>query len=223
MATLNEIGTIDRNIDHLLAQEVDLILVVDGGSTDGTQDVLRDKPRVQMLVDETVPFRQAQTMTGMANWAGQRGADWILPIDADEFWYSPHGTLKQVLTNPGMFIADKQYVTVYHHTDWDHRFPDRKMQKVGFRWKPGVTVQMGNHECSLKGGAWGNLFCRELQFLDFDHYCRKVEERLRTLDRALPEREAAHYRVLEGLDRAELEVEWKKLVDRDTVYDPIPC
>jgi hypothetical protein len=43
------------------------------------------------------PFLQAATTTEFAREAFLRGARWVIPIDADEFWYAPQGRLRDVL------------------------------------------------------------------------------------------------------------------------------
>jgi hypothetical protein len=42
-------------------------------------------------------YRQAEITTELAREAYAKGADWVIPIDADEFWYAPGGNLRSVL------------------------------------------------------------------------------------------------------------------------------
>ena len=99
MMVRNEADVLEVNLRHHFAQGVDQFLVVDNGSSDGTLGVLEsfaDDGRVRWIRDAG-PYNQSEITTDLAREAGEMGADWVVPIDADEFWYAPRGTLKQVL------------------------------------------------------------------------------------------------------------------------------
>jgi glycosyltransferase involved in cell wall biosynthesis len=75
------------------------MLIVDNGSSDGTDRVLQ-----QLGIDGRIkwsrndgPYKQPEIFTELAREAHRRGADWVLPIDADEFWDVTHWDLKEVL------------------------------------------------------------------------------------------------------------------------------
>lgn len=86
----NEIDIVEPFVRHAAAR-LDRLLVLDNGSTDGTRQILR------RLVDEGLPVEvlddpepgnyQWRRMTGlMRDHAIKRcGADWVVPLDADEF------------------------------------------------------------------------------------------------------------------------------------------
>jgi glycosyltransferase involved in cell wall biosynthesis len=97
----NEADVIRINVLHHLAQGIDRFLILDDGSTDGTRDVLAELSREHPLEwkPSTVAFRQHLLLTSLARDAYIRGAEWILPIDADEFWYVPGGTLRDAVTD----------------------------------------------------------------------------------------------------------------------------
>ncbi len=99
MMVRNEADILEMNLRHHFAQGVDQFLVVDNGSSDGTLAVLEsfaDDGRLRWIRDAG-PYDQSDITTDLAREAGTMGADWVVPIDADEFWYAPHGTLKDVL------------------------------------------------------------------------------------------------------------------------------
>lgn len=99
MMVRNEADIVGITIRHHLAQGIDHFLVVDNGSTDGTDRVLEELSRDQRVrwVRSTGEFRQADITTELAREAYLRGADWVLPIDADEFWWAPEGDFRAVL------------------------------------------------------------------------------------------------------------------------------
>jgi hypothetical protein len=84
----NEADIVDVSIRFHLQRGVDRFLVIDNGSGDGTtrslQRLARDG-RVRWTRDES-PFRPAEMHTALAREAAREGADWVMYIDADEFW-----------------------------------------------------------------------------------------------------------------------------------------
>lgn len=98
----NEAAIVGTTIAHHLALGCDHILVVDNGSTDGTPSALRELAattgRVSWSVDAG-PYRQSELLTGLARDAALQGADWVLPFDADEFWWVPRRRLGDLLAS----------------------------------------------------------------------------------------------------------------------------
>lgn len=85
----NEVDILRLCVVHHLATACDRILVLDNGSTDGSQKALKRLAK-RLPIDWTVdagPFSQHELVTGLAEEARSGGADWVLPLDADEFWF----------------------------------------------------------------------------------------------------------------------------------------
>jgi hypothetical protein len=215
---LDEADIIGLTVRHLLDEGVDRVYVVDGGSDDGTLDVLYDLDgpvEVMEQPNRDRPFRQSEIMSALATIAGEDGADWIVPFDADEFWCGL-GFLRET-HHRKVFARMAQYWS----PSW--REPGAKpLPKVAFRYEPGVTIAMGNHDCSVGGGMWSPIIVREWQFRSQEHFVAKVHRSLSTLDPALPVTEAAHYRTWARMTGDELATEYATLAARATVYDPIP-
>src|SRR4051812_40894158 len=73
---------------HHLTAGCEQITVVDNGSSDGTTEVLRRLAKrvpLRFTVDDG-PFRQAEVFTELTRAAAREGADWVVPLGADEFW-----------------------------------------------------------------------------------------------------------------------------------------
>ena len=99
MMVRNEADVLRINVLHHLNQGVDYFLVVDNGSWDGSDGVLQELSRGGRLgwIRDPGPYHQSEITTELAREAFHRGADWVVPIDADEFWWAPGGDFRGVL------------------------------------------------------------------------------------------------------------------------------
>ena len=97
--TRNEVDLVAINLQHHCAQGIDSFLIRDNGSTDGTQDELSRLSKHLPLEWSQYkgPFLQDRLLSDLAVEAFHRGADWVIPVDADEFWHGTSGTIRGVL------------------------------------------------------------------------------------------------------------------------------
>jgi hypothetical protein len=97
MMVRDEADIIASMIEHHLGQGVDLFIVTDNGSVDGTTEILQEyeaRGVLELRHDPVHRKQQGETVTSMAREAYTRhGADWVLNADADEFWVTAGGTL----------------------------------------------------------------------------------------------------------------------------------
>lgn len=95
----DEQDVLETNLSYHLACGIDEILVVDNGSSDATRKILqrvaRRTGRVRWRSDPG-EYRQSEVTTDLARDAVAGGADWVMVIDADEFW-TAEGDLRSVL------------------------------------------------------------------------------------------------------------------------------
>lgn len=96
----NEIDIIEITLRHHLENLIDEAIVVDKGSMDGTLELVcelaSDLPI--HVASEPGTSRGGQLATSMARYAARAGADWVLPVDADEFWVTSGPPLRAILT-----------------------------------------------------------------------------------------------------------------------------
>ncbi len=219
----NEADIVGQTLTHLYSEGVANVYIADAMSTDGTRDVLAAFP-CKIFDDHETCHRQPYWMERLVSQAYDDGADWVLCVDADEFWYSPSGsTIAEALATLPESIG-KLYAQMWHHVDHSYREPQPKgLPKVAVRAGTGIQVANGNHEAVVSGGALlGVLAIREIQFRDFEHFCRKIEQRCATLDPSLPSYEGAHITQYRDWTKEQLEPVWAEMVARATVLDPIP-
>ena len=92
---------IEANIRYHRAQGVDLFVVGDDGSVDGTLEILEGFERSGLVKLEPVSGLLHEVWskgrTKLARLAHELGADWVIHNDQDEFWWSLTGDLKETL------------------------------------------------------------------------------------------------------------------------------
>ena len=122
----NEEELIKRCVDHLFAIGVDDIVIEDYGSTDSTLDIL--KQYSQDLV-KIVNFDESQD-TSKEVWGSREaaiirsiGADWVLLLDADEFWLPRTGSIRDGLRNSSAPVLKVNRYNVVLGTQGAH-FPE---------------------------------------------------------------------------------------------------
>jgi hypothetical protein len=127
MMVRNEADILRVNLRHHLALGIDQFLIVDNGSSDGTVEILeelsRDTGRVRWTRDPG-PYRQAEITTGLAHEAYLSGADWVVPIDADEFWHAPGGDLRAVLERAAAGALEVQVINFVQRREQLKASPD---------------------------------------------------------------------------------------------------
>jgi len=190
----DEIDVIEVTLRHM-ATQVDFLVVADNNSTDGTRDLLSDLTYdlpLTVLDDPEVGFMQSRKMTDLAKVArNNHDAEWIIAFDADEFWYSPFGTIKDVLNEVG-----PQWLTataaLYDHVSssednlealnpvkrigWRRR-EKGALPKVACRWREDLTIEQGNHSATYDGGTTyidGLLVIRHFPYRSPDQFTKKV-------------------------------------------------
>ena len=87
-------------IQFHFGQGVDLIIATDNGSQDSSRKILERYARSGRLILLDEPEHthdQAVWVTRMAQLASEKGADWIIHSDADEFWWPQQGNIKTTL------------------------------------------------------------------------------------------------------------------------------
>lgn len=205
----DEADIIAHTLAHIGSQ-VDGILAADNGSTDGTRQILdANEMVIEVIDDEEIGYYQSRKMSALAKLADGYGADWVIPMDADEAWYSPHGRIADVLNelDPGIAVAP---ALVYDHvatgldgtdsnplkrTCWRRRQPN-PLPKMACRPVIPATIEQGNHGVTYAGSMSPDLLVvRHFPYRSAEQMVRKAvngAEAYAATD--LPEHEGQHWR-----------------------------
>lgn len=217
-------------VRHLDNEGVDVIIVSDNLSTDGTKEILEglvgrlDHARLLVLEDPEVGYYQASKMTALSHYAArEHNAEWIIPFDADEIWYSTHDRLAYDLKDlPDSIFVAKAYIHNHFATALDlvdepdpframvWRHPEvGRLPKVAFRYREDVSVDQGNHSVHYDKPVNNDLYqradsytcasdqfnLRHFPYRSVEHFLRKAENGARAYKHTdLPEEEGAHWR-----------------------------
>lgn len=181
MMVRDEIDIVAAMLEHHLAQGVDLLIVTDNASVDGTTEVLERyarSGRVELHHDPLHLKQQSRVVTAMARRARtEHRADWVLNLDADEFLVpvdrslSVRGALERTPLSLNAFTAPVTNLvgppawsgSGVGRLEWrDHR-TDAQLQEIGIfaqptpnaihRGESDVVVAQGNHFVSLRSNG----------------------------------------------------------------------
>ncbi len=215
----DEADVIRSTVAHML-DEVDLVVVADNLSTDGTRAILDDMAnahpgRLMVLDDPDPAYRQSEKMTALAEVARlQLGAEWIVPFDADEWHYSPFGRIADVLDgvreqwlvvpaplfdHVATALDDPTEPDPVRRMGW-RRVAANPLPKVACRWRKDLVIAQGNHDAHYDGRASrfdALLVVRHFPYRSVAQLVRKVRNGAAAYAAAgdsLPESFGAHWR-----------------------------
>lgn len=198
----DEADIIEHTVRHMLTQ-VDAVTVLDNGSVDGTREILDALPIT--VLDDSEPHYQSRKMSQLA---AQAQADWVVPFDADEWWYSPRGRIADVLADlPGAVAPAaiyNHYVTGHDPEEpnpikrmgWREREP-LPLHKAACRPALRVTITEGNHSAHYpsQAPAWDLLELRHYPYRSAAQMIRKARNGAAALAATdLPEDVGKHWR-----------------------------
>ena len=197
MLVKDELDIIAGVVRHLLS-EVDQVIVSDNASSDGTRERLGElqarHDRLLVLDDLETAYYQARKTTELALRAAREGHEWVIPCDADEWWFAPDGR------RLADFLAGVPPDTVrvraplYNHipTGQDRTAIADPLARIGWRFRehqplqfgkiacrliPGLEIEMGNHGATIPGGLGHELVDLEIRHFSWrspTQYIRKI-------------------------------------------------
>lgn len=228
----NEEDIIGHTVQHMLRQGLDGIIVVDNMSTDQTRSILNDlaanDPRVIVGTDHQVGFHQGGKVSYLAHLAWRAGAEWVVPFDADEFWYAKGGTVASFLAAQPSDAVWCDFRNVYPTLELEQIDLDRdnavqveceesSWLRVCFRSRRWVWVGEGNHalrdsdELPTRG-----LHMLHYSYRSFEQYSRKVDQGVAALEAAgIDDSIATHWRYWASLPEHQRRDLWRRYLTED--------
>ena len=177
MMVRDEVDIVAAMVEHHLDQGVDLLIVTDNGSVDGTTEVLEAYAAtglVELHHDPVHRKQQGSVVTSMARRARTtHRADWVLNLDADEFQVPLDRsiTLRQALEATPLHLNAFTVPVVnlvgppgwsgsgVDRLQWRDRRPVEDLERIGIHAHPtpnavhrgesDIVVAQGNHFVSL--------------------------------------------------------------------------
>lgn len=227
----DEQDVIADSLTHLLAQGLDHLLVADNLSVDDTPQILaelaRRDTRIHVAHDSEPAYYQAEKMTRLALAATHAGADWIVPFDADEFWFADSRSVAEHLRAQGRLEPLVGVVTA----TWHHMLPTQPAPmplrerefvidsaatvpgKVAMRAHRWGTLHVGNHFAQRVGERTGGLHIAHAVFRDPAQVARKVRQGSAAVMLTNPGNEIAPYwRAGAQISDQELASLWSHLI-----------
>ncbi len=218
----NELDILPRTLEHFLSQGVDRLLIADNGSTDGTLEMLRDSardPRIIVGVDSEPAYYQSAKMTYLARFAGRAGADWIIPFDADEFWFARDGLLADNLRGRHDDVVLANLNNVFPTTKGEFGLDPapNSLGKVAFRSHPWAWIGEGNHRVdrlvSRSGETQIPLEIAHVPWRSFEQFERKLRQGSAAYRLAGPHPGYGHHwRHFGEMPREELVAVWTEIL-----------
>lgn len=236
MMVKNEDDIIGHNIEYLQTQGIDHFYIANNLSTDNTSTILNKLKtkysNITLIDDNEEIYFQSEKMTGWMNECYKMGADYILPIDSDEKWYSKiHGkTISEAVRqyqSPSIFgvelidfVPDKNQVVNENPFDVidNVRYGYPSQPKVAFTKQEGVIIANGNHEILHHRGERIStvLGAYHYQYRSKEHFLKKVRQNMTSIKNHPNQYIGTHWASMVNMSDEQLDTEWNNLIDVPT-------
>ena len=239
----NEEEMLAENLEFHHSMGVDGFIITDNNSTDATPQIIEHyklKGWVLDVICETATdYNQKRWVDRMVLLAKEHyGADWVINADADEFWYSPKGSLKAGLTEVHANVLQCAILNVLPEagipwTEWKHTVrgvPDlegydlsiysifnRQTQKVMHRTDGYLQISMGNHKVKMlpQFTDRGDITIYHYNIRSKEQFMHKMVNGGRQLEQRKQKHGGRHWRYFYSLyKQGLLEAEYDRVVGR---------
>jgi|694.fasta_scaffold06563_36 hypothetical protein len=237
----DEEDIIGHNLNYLLNQDIDHFIIANNLSIDSTNEILQDlksqNPNLfTILQDEEVAYYQSAKMNKLIYTAAEMGASHIIPLDADEIWFTHSG--KSLGSEIKSMLVDKTYATVFDMVPKNNSFTSngnpitdicfqeprvKALPSVAFKFTEGCSIVQGNHDVVMPGSQSEDLlYIKHYQYRSFDQYKNKLRNGKKVYDATdLSYGHGTHWRIGGEMSDDELLNNWNNFVNQpDLIYSP---
>lgn len=241
----NEEDVLEQNIRFHKAMGVDGFIITDNDSTDGTGRIIEKYKRKgwvwESILEKGKDHRQKIWVDRMIWLAKTKfGADWIIDADADEFWYTPSGNLKEVLAKASANVLTCRSISMYPEEgkpleEWDKavRVIDRpedyglsrypvfvgQIPKVAHKAKGYIQISSGNHKVIMfpkRKRSCPDIWIYHYNIRGKGQFMRKMVDGGKALALNPSKHGGRHWRYFYGLhQQGLLEAEYDKVVGKN--------
>ena len=213
----DEVDVAVPNLKHLVTEGVNGFIVADNLSSDGTReqlDIFAKECPVPMIIldDPVIGYHQGRKMTDLARLAASKGAQWIVPFDADELWCGRGDTLANILRHANHPVVA---VNTWTHIETGYDLPDTNpfkgliyrnpnassLPKVCFRFNPKWQIAHGNDAIIdgveyVKHTVYDDLEIRHFPMRGVEQFIEKMRRGAHAMLNSpeLPESICSHWR-----------------------------
>jgi glycosyltransferase involved in cell wall biosynthesis len=236
----DEIDVIESNIRYLQTQDIDEFYIADNLSTDGTYETLsalsEEFKNITLIKDNTIGYYQSDKMNLWSRECFNMGADFVIPIDADEIWHSldKNKTLGETIktVDADIFVAKStDFIPTifdnFNESNFIKRMCHMKQNSdsfsaVAFNYHEGFELEMGNHGVRNHPGkrSIDTIGLRHYQYRSFPQFVKKVKNGKLAYDNTnFPQYMGSHWRRLGAMTDEELQVYWNEYTNVPIIED----
>lgn len=246
----DEEAVLEQNLIFHHAMGVDGFIVTDNNSTDRTPEIIeRYKAKGWILESIYEPhsgYEQKRWVDRMVMIAKKRyKADWVINADADEFWWTPLGSLKEEMahTHANVLRTEMRVVYPYEGQPWTawrdtvRPLPEAERaalglspytifapnrSKVAHRTAGYLHIAMGNHKVAmfLRRRHMSGIKVYHYIWHGHDHFLRKVINGGRELEKHSSKHGGQHWRNLYNIYKeGHLEEEYARIFALEHLED----
>jgi len=182
---------IRANLEYHLHRGVDFVIATDNRSQDRTAQILREYEKLGLLhyiFEPADDYSQDLWVTRMARIAAETyGADWVMHVDADEFWWpSASEGIPRILESvgdeiDGLVVPRSNFVPIDAYNDRDSFYSQLTVRekyslnalgrplppKICHRGRLDVNIHQGNHSFDFQSKEPEVRHCDEILILHF--------------------------------------------------------
>jgi glycosyltransferase involved in cell wall biosynthesis len=234
----DEEDVIGYQIEYLIEQGVSHILLADNLSSDNTRAIAKgysSRFPITIIEDNEFAYYQAKKMNKFVSLAYSLGADFILPIDADEIWYS----IDKSLTLGETINKNSSRSTIFEGQrrnfipslmDGNEKNPFSRIKhidattrvgpKVGFTRDKRAHLIQGNHDVlNHKGSRIGGVIAiNHFPYRSFEQFKQKLRNGRAVYESTdLSEDLGRHWRTLGSLSDEDIAKKWNEILNTPTI------